>query len=72
VPSLGRFIATAPAAWDSAVGIGCFACIPSSAPRKGAAMLVFDMLAWGFVGFTALLCAGVGWLWWQERHTERP
>ena len=35
-------------------------------------MSLFDVLAWGFVGFTALLCGGVGWLWWQERHTERP
>ena len=35
-------------------------------------MLVFDVLAWGFVGFTALLCAGVAWLWWEERRTERP
>jgi hypothetical protein len=34
-------------------------------------MLLFDALAWGFVGFTALLCVGVGWLWWLERHTER-
>ena len=32
----------------------------------------FLMLAWAFVGFTALLCVGVMWLWWQERHTERP
>jgi hypothetical protein len=35
-------------------------------------MSLFDVLAWGFVGFTALLCGGVGWLWWLERHTERP
>jgi len=35
-------------------------------------MLLFDALAWGFVSFTALLCVGVLYLWWLERHTERP
>ena len=53
----GRFFATAPAAWDSDWRYGCFACIPSRAPAaQGASMLLFDMLAWGFVGFTALAC----------------
>lgn len=39
---------------------------------KGASMFLFDALAWGFVGFTALLCLGILYLWWQERQTERP
>ena len=26
----------------------------------------FDALAWGFVGFTALLVMGVLWLWWEQ------
>jgi hypothetical protein len=34
-------------------------------------MLLYDALAWGFVGFTALLCLGVLYLWWQERQTDR-
>lgn len=35
-------------------------------------MLIYDVLAWGFVLFTALLVLAVLNLWWLERHTDRP
>jgi hypothetical protein len=35
-------------------------------------MLIYDVLAWGFVLFTALLVLAVLCLWWLERHTDRP
>jgi hypothetical protein len=35
-------------------------------------MAFYLALAWGFVIFTALLCLGVGYLWWLERNTDRP
>jgi hypothetical protein len=66
----GGFIATAPSVWDSE-GQSLHA-VNARLPRRGFIMSLFDVLAWGFVGFTALLCGGVGWLWWLERHTERP
>jgi hypothetical protein len=28
------------------------------------------VLAWAFVAFTALLFAGLLWLWWQNNHDE--
>jgi hypothetical protein len=34
-------------------------------------MPLFLALAWGFVGFTALLVLGVLYLWYLERHTDR-
>lgn len=35
-------------------------------------MLLYNALAWGFVTFTFALCLGIIWLWWLERHTDRP
>lgn len=34
-------------------------------------MSIYDVLAWGFVGFTGLVSIGLVWLWWEERNIER-
>jgi hypothetical protein len=35
-------------------------------------MNLYLTLAWGFVAFVALLVLCVLYLWWLERHSDRP